>query len=70
MIDPKVYRRLWHSVNRSQAHKTPSKRNARWLIKRIQIEAAESPDGPFVLDWLPVPGVTLHQWEELKRAAM
>ena len=50
MIDPKVYRRLWRSVNRSQAHKTPSKRNARWLIK--------PQTAPL---WLP--GVTLHQWE-------
>ena len=69
LVDPKVYRRVWRSVHRTYARRIPSKRNARWLIRRIEIESAASADGPYAVEWLPVPGVTPQQWDEFRRAA-
>ena len=80
LFNPQVFSSAWRYVSardrfQARLHSARSKRNARWLVQRIErwsyIEVSDSLEGPFTSEWLPitVPGITDEEWDEFTRMA-
>lgn len=70
IVNPHTFRAAWRSCQsyvNAHKHRSPTRRNARWLLARM-VDAAEEPAGPFMPQ--APPGVGRLEWEEFLTAAV